>query len=128
VGAQVDAVLGNLKFDVQPDEHLLRSGCELAALGKPVLLFASSREGEEAMFSMRSRPWAMLQAVQWLIVPRHPQRFDEWRSCWEAGFAVSRRSQWGQSLPRCPTRSGWRFAGRDAAVLRLASGPDGRQF
>jgi 3-deoxy-D-manno-octulosonic-acid transferase len=71
----------------------------------------------------------MLQAVQWLVVPRHPQRFDEVAQlAGHAGFAVSRRSQWGASLPRRPARSGWRFAGRDAAVLRLASALMGGSF
>jgi 3-deoxy-D-manno-octulosonic-acid transferase len=33
--------------------------------------------------------------VQWLIVPRHPQRFEEVAHlCTEAGFSVSRRSTW----------------------------------
>jgi 3-deoxy-D-manno-octulosonic-acid transferase len=33
--------------------------------------------------------------VQWLIVPRHPQRFDEVVALFQAaGFSVSRRSSW----------------------------------
>ena len=37
------------------------------------------------------------QAVQWLIVPRHPQRFDEvFALLSSAGLRVARRSQWGQ--------------------------------
>ena len=102
VGAQVSAVLGNLKFDVQPDEHLLSLAASWKQrLSKPVVLFASSREGEEAQLleQLRSQPQAM-QAVQWLIVPRHPQRFESVAQLIaDAGFAVSRRSQWGAQPP-----------------------------
>ena len=36
--------------------------------------------------------------IQWLLVPRHPQRFDEVAALIEAhGFSVSRRSAWGES-------------------------------
>ncbi|MEG0448006.1 MAG: 3-deoxy-D-manno-octulosonic acid transferase [Comamonas sp.] len=103
VGAKVDAVLGNLKFDVQPDAaQLARAGQWRKDLSLPVLLFASSREGEEAQLlaELKKNPQA-LQAVQWLIVPRHPQRFDAVAQlCADAGFAVSRRSQWDRGLPQ----------------------------
>ena len=106
VGAQVTAVLGNLKFDVQPDEALLhRASLWRAGLQrqqqKPVVLFASSREGEEALLleQLKKQPQA-LNAVQWLIVPRHPQRFDAVAQLIaDAGFGVSRRSQWGDEPP-----------------------------
>ena len=102
VGASVDAVLGNLKFDVQPDAHLLSLAASWKQrLSKPVVLFASSREGEEAQLlgQLKSQPEAM-QAVQWLIVPRHPQRFEAVaQQIADAGFAVSRRSQWGAQPP-----------------------------
>lgn len=102
VGASVDAVLGNLKFDVKPDTaQIARAGQWRAALARPVLLFASSREGEEAMFIDALKALgAAAAAVQWLVVPRHPQRFDEVASLLgKAGFAVSRRSQWEQMPP-----------------------------
>src|SRR6185436_20153077 len=36
--------------------------------------------------------------VQWLIVPRHPQRFDEVAGLVaQAGRSVSRRSEWGDA-------------------------------
>jgi 3-deoxy-D-manno-octulosonic-acid transferase len=42
-------------------------------------------------------------SVQWLIVPRHPQRFDAVTALIEAhGFAVSRRSQWHDAAPEQP--------------------------
>ena len=42
-------VFGNLKFDVAPDAALLERGRRWrAAPARPVVMFASSREGEEA--------------------------------------------------------------------------------
>ncbi|MDL5038855.1 3-deoxy-D-manno-octulosonic acid transferase [Comamonas resistens] len=104
VGAKVSAVLGNLKFDAQPDEQLMsraanwRHGLRLAHQ-KPVVLFASSREGEELLLleQLQKQP-DLAGAVQWLIVPRHPQRFDAVAQLIaDAGFGVSRRSQWGHA-------------------------------
>jgi 3-deoxy-D-manno-octulosonic-acid transferase len=95
-GATVKGVFGNLKFDATPDARQLeRARGWRAALARPVVMLASAREGEEAM---------LLQAlprdagVQWLIVPRHPQRFDEVAALVaQAGFTVSRRSEWTDS-------------------------------
>lgn len=109
VGAKVDAVLGNLKFDVQPDEAQLAKAAQWRAdLNKPVLLFASSREGEEALFIDAFKSLGdKAAAVQWLIVPRHPQRFDEVAQLYaDAGLAVSRRSQW-QDMPPMPDGAIW---------------------
>ncbi len=40
------------------------------------------------------------QQVQWLIVPRHPQRFDAVAQLFtEAGLRVARRGRWGERLP-----------------------------
>ena len=60
-------------------------------------MLASSREGEEDMLLaalVAANPPAT--PVQWLIVPRHPQRFDEVAQRIAAhGFKVLRRSEWG---------------------------------
>ena len=102
VGARVSAVLGNLKFDVQPDEAQLgRAAHWREGWQKPVVLFASSREGEEALLleQLKQQP-AALEAAQWLIVPRHPQRFEAVaQEVVDAGFTVSRRSRWGEQPP-----------------------------
>ena len=96
-GATVKGVYGNLKFDAAPDESLLERGrLWRETTPRPVVMFASSREGEEAEFVrvLQSNPAAAKQ-VQWLIVPRHPQRFDEVASLVKQnGFGISRRSQW----------------------------------
>ncbi len=76
LGARHTSVAGNLKFDVTPPENSLALGLALRQLigeTRVILVAASTREGEEAM---------ILDAVSSLdlltvIVPRHPQRFDE---------------------------------------------------
>lgn len=117
LGAPVAGVLGNLKFDAQPDAALLAQGrAWRAAQRRPVVLFASSREGEEILWLEKfkqKQPLALMgqartaiksgnfaRPVQWLLVPRHPQRFDTVAAlCEAAGLSVSRRSQWGGAPP-----------------------------
>ncbi len=95
LGAAVQAVTGNLKFDATPDAALLARGqAWRATSATPVVMFTSSREGEEQMFidALRAKPVA---GVQWLIVPRHPQRFDAVAALFQtAGYGVSRRCAW----------------------------------
>ena len=106
LGATVQGVFGNIKFDATPDAGLLAQGRQWRA-GRPgkVVLFASSREGEEAQLLALLRRkgqtgGAATPGVQWLIVPRHPQRFDAVAELIEKqGFSVSRRSHWGEQPP-----------------------------
>lgn len=95
-GATVKGVYGNLKYDATPDAAQLAEGRDWRSTSpRPVVMFASSREGEEAGFL---RAVAAHPDVQWLLVPRHPQRFDEVAAqVVQAGFTVSRRSAWGDS-------------------------------
>ena len=95
-------VCGNLKFDATPDPALFQQGHTLrqrwqAADSHPrsVVLLASSRDGEEALWlqALYALPPAQRDAVQWLLVPRHPQRFDAVAQMLrEAGLTVRRRS------------------------------------
>ncbi len=97
-GATVKGVFGNLKFDATPDRDMLDRGRQWRADShRPVVMFASSREGEEAaLLGVLSGGGPRQADVQWLIVPRHPQRFDEVTALvQQAGLSVSRRSQWG---------------------------------
>ena len=98
LGATVTAVLGNLKFDHAPSaDQLMQAEATRSTLAKPVVVFASSREGEEQAFlaSLKTFPEAARGKVHWLIVPRHPQRFDAVADLiTNAGFAVSRRHGW----------------------------------
>jgi 3-deoxy-D-manno-octulosonic-acid transferase len=95
-GAREVLVCGNLKFDIAPDETLLARGRTWRTqLARSVVLAAVTREGEEAMLLAA---WAQLPAAGrplLLIVPRHPQRFDEVVSLVQsAGLVPARRSQW----------------------------------
>jgi 3-deoxy-D-manno-octulosonic-acid transferase len=98
LGATVSHCLGNLKFDATPDPVQRHAGVEFRKrCQRPVVMLASSREGEEAQLlqGLLRSPEAM-NTVQWLIVPRHPQRFDTVAQLIESmGLAVLRRTQWG---------------------------------
>ena len=132
LGARVADVFGNLKFDAQPSPSLIKLGqlwrtAWLATLPeqeskhddlngdvgkrvrKGVVMFASSREGEEALFIklLADMSPEQRQSVQWLIVPRHPQRFAEVAGLVEsAGLTLLRRSRWDQSSDSTPGKSG----------------------
>ena len=110
LGAQVPLVTGNLKFDAEPDAaQCAQAQAWRSALPRPVALLASSREGEEALWlqAVQAQPEA-LAAVQWLIVPRHPQRVDEVeRLLQAAGVSVLRRSRWGQAGPGAEAAQVW---------------------
>lgn len=103
LGAPVQGVFGNLKFDAVPDAQQIAQGrLWRSASAKPVLLLASSREGEEALWLQAVKEQIeshrLSHTMQWLIVPRHPQRFDTVATLLEqAGLQVSRRSQWTDS-------------------------------
>lgn len=98
LGAPVVGSFGNLKFDASVDELQRSKGLEFAqnyfnTSQKSIILLASSREGEEALlFHALVANKLLTQGIQWLIVPRHPQRFDEVQKiALQFGFAVSRR-------------------------------------
>lgn len=114
LGAKVSGVFGNLKFDATPDLRQLNAAAKLRTqLPRPIVVFASSRDGEERqLLEVLKRFGALapvppeqeaiqsiarrVHDVQWMIVPRHPQRFDEVAALVEShGFAVARRSAAG---------------------------------
>ena len=124
VGAQTVAVWGNLKFDARPDPVQRNMAAKWRRhLPDPVVMLASSREGEEAQFLKEIKASALFSIdlgaingdaaqaatplrqkrsprIQWLLVPRHPQRFDEVAALIEShGFTCLRRSAWGSSAP-----------------------------
>lgn len=126
LGRKSVVVAGNLKFDVLLDDVLLQTGRRWreAAGQRPVVLLASSRDGEEAPVL---NAWVSHEAGQTararnvagpalLIVPRHPERFGEVAGL-VAGHALqlARRSEFGSA-----------GAGADTAVTEpvLTGRPD----
>jgi 3-deoxy-D-manno-octulosonic-acid transferase len=97
-GAADVVVCGNLKFDLTPDPALLERGAAWhAAVRRNVVLGAITREGEEAMLLAE---WQRVAAPRPLlvIVPRHPQRFDEVAALVASqGFTLARRSNWADA-------------------------------
>ncbi|MEO1766450.1 lipid IV(A) 3-deoxy-D-manno-octulosonic acid transferase [Thiobacter aerophilum] len=78
LGAKHVVVTGNLKFDITPPAEAERHACALRQRlgGRPVLLAASTREGEEAQL-LDALALCAVPDLLVVIVPRHPQRFDE---------------------------------------------------
>lgn len=78
-GARNVTITGNLKFDVAPSEDLVHIGAamrdQIGARG--VLLCASTREGEEVHILAALAALPPIDNLLLIIVPRHPQRFDE---------------------------------------------------
>ena len=92
VGADKVEVTGNMKFDFTPDLAQIARGKAWRGLygARPVWVFASTRDGEEAMI-LDALPKPLDTMV--VIIPRHPQRFDEVAQMIEArNFPLFRRS------------------------------------
>jgi 3-deoxy-D-manno-octulosonic-acid transferase len=93
-------VAGNLKYDIAVGPELIARGKAWAhPLGRPVLMLAVSREGEEKALLDE---WVKQPSPRPLlaIVPRHPQRFDEVAALIEAaGLKLARRSGWTDAPP-----------------------------
>lgn len=91
-------VTGNLKFDFNlPFDWEARRDTLHGKLGKnrPIWIAASTHPKEEAMvldaFKQVQKQFPDLLLI---LVPRHPERFDEVASlCLEQGFKIARRSQ-----------------------------------
>lgn len=95
LGARDVRVTGNVKFDISPESSLIESGRQWRdRLGshRPVFLAASTRDGEEPLLLDVLARIAVPNLLT-IIVPRHPQRFDEVaRMLDERGIRYRRRS------------------------------------
>jgi len=95
LGAGTVRVTGSVKFDVAPPPPQIDLGRALRSgfgAGRPVFLAASTREGEEALL-LDALAQVEVPGVLTVIVPRHPQRFDEVaRLLEERGVRNQRRS------------------------------------
>lgn len=95
LGARDVVVTGNLKFDakVPGDAAALAAHLRARIGARPVLLAASTRDGEEALIldALERRP--LPPGALLVLVPRHPQRFDAVAALLAArGIAHQRRS------------------------------------
>ncbi|WP_354682046.1 lipid IV(A) 3-deoxy-D-manno-octulosonic acid transferase [Cupriavidus necator] len=99
LGVPAVQITGNLKFDMQPAPAGVALGERLRKVfgGRVVLAAASTREGEEPLLLDAFARWQQLAGdvprPALLLIPRHPQRFDEVAAmAARAGFSVERRS------------------------------------
>jgi len=101
-------VVGNVKFDVAVTgaARSLAARWQTALSGRPVVMLASTREGEEVLWLQALKVHAgrferlKTLGVLWLLVPRHPQRFDEVHSLLtQSGWRCERRSAWLNDEP-----------------------------
>lgn len=102
LGARDVAVTGNLKFDVAVPAAALAQGRELRRLfgaQRPVWLAASTRDGEEVQILDALAANPLPPEVLTVILPRHPQRFDDVATMLrQRGVPFVRRSE-GQPVP-----------------------------
>lgn len=133
LGAEAVTVTGNMKFDcAPPSEQQALAEVFRARIGaRPCWLAASTREGEEALIleAWQQKLGVGETAVNPLLilVPRHPQRFDEVTRLIEArGLKLQRRSD---ELPVATDTQVWlgdsmgeMFAWYDAADLAFIGG------
>ena len=102
LGAHDVAVTGNLKFDIAVPAAALAQGRQLRQLfgeQRPVWLAASTRDGEEALLLDALAANALPPEVLTVILPRHPQRFDDVAALLrQRGWAYVRRSE-GKPVP-----------------------------
>lgn len=101
LGGQQITVCGNLKYDLRvPPQATEQARRFRHAMGRrPVLLLASSRDGEEALLlaALQQQPLAGDSLL--VVVPRHPQRFEEVAQLLARAGRLQRRSQWDGETP-----------------------------
>ncbi len=97
LGAPRVRVLGNLKFDVEPDAAQVAAGEADRARWRPcpIWVAASTHEGEdEAMLAAHRQVRQFHPDAVLVLVPRHPQRFERVAALVGAqGWILQRRSE-----------------------------------
>ena len=98
LGATSVKITGNLKFDVTVPQSAIDLGKSLRerfGAARPVFLAASTREGEEVLI-MEALAKIDIPNLLIIIVPRHPQRFDQVAELLtQHGIRFQRRSELG---------------------------------
>jgi 3-deoxy-D-manno-octulosonic-acid transferase len=103
LGAPRPVVTGNIKFDMSVPPPMVALGeafRERFGSRRKVWVVGSTRDGEEALLVEAFAAAAVDPAVLLVLVPRHPQRFDEVAAlAARSGFAPGRRSAEGNVPP-----------------------------
>ena len=108
LGVRNIQVVGNLKFDVPLDAHLVKQGKEwqksLHAKQRLMVCAASTRDGEEAIILKAWKDLLLSHAFEVLpllcLVPRHPERFSEVaEQIHAADLKFRKRTEW-QDIPK----------------------------
>jgi len=102
LGARGVVVTGNLKFDFAPPGDAPALAASLRTrygAARPVVLAASTREGEEALILDALPRAALPRGALLVIVPRHPQRFDDVAALARARGHVPWRRSSGLPVP-----------------------------
>ncbi|MEC5385578.1 lipid IV(A) 3-deoxy-D-manno-octulosonic acid transferase [Uliginosibacterium sp. H3] len=88
------SVTGNIKYDVEISPALQALGASFRQLAgqRPVMIATSTREGEEALLFEAFARQAPAEVLL-VLVPRHPQRFDDVAALAQrSGLSLQRRS------------------------------------
>ncbi|EHK66849.1 3-deoxy-D-manno-octulosonic acid transferase [Achromobacter arsenitoxydans] len=136
-GSPAAIVTGSLKFDlVLPAAQVQAGKAWREKLGRPVVAVASTREGEDAPFiNAIKRHAATPGAPLFVLIPRHPQRFEEAaRLLREAGLRFTRRSEGGVPAQEDAVMLGdslgemaFYYAASDVAIVAGSFAPLGGQ-
>ncbi len=99
IGIDADKVFvsGSIKFDFTVDDTLFNQSTELKAAwgeSRPVWIAASTHQGEDELaLSAHTKILEQWPNALLIIVPRHPERFnDVYQLCCKGGYKTSRRS------------------------------------
>ncbi|MDX1490916.1 MAG: lipid IV(A) 3-deoxy-D-manno-octulosonic acid transferase [Pseudohongiellaceae bacterium] len=108
LGVQEDklSITGSIKFEIDIDTQVSEKAQQLKALiedVRPVLVAASTREGEEEkVLSAFKKCLAEIPDLLLILVPRHPERFSEVaKLCAARGLTMTRRTQGKQVDALC---------------------------
>lgn len=100
-------VVSSLKFDIRVPDDMVVSGraARQEVFGeRPVVIAASTREGEESIvLDAWDRVHAGHPGAALVLVPRHPERFAEVAAlCRDRGYRVLEKSGWNGAAPADP--------------------------
>lgn len=103
IAAQNSQVLGNVKFDISAPKHFLDQAKKLRLewqlQGRKMLTLASTHAPEEAELLAQLKPALMADPqLTCIVVPRHPERFDEVFAASRALNLTTQRRSLGEKI------------------------------